>query len=52
MTNDITLQEIADKLKEKNKILLICHVRPDGDTLACAFALKNVLEEMGTCLSL
>ena len=47
MTNDITLQEIADKLKEKNKILLICHVRPDGDTLACAFALKNVLEEMG-----
>ncbi len=47
MTNNITLPEIAEIIKQKNKILLICHVRPDGDTLACAFALKSVLEEMG-----
>ncbi|MBQ4115815.1 MAG: bifunctional oligoribonuclease/PAP phosphatase NrnA [Clostridia bacterium] len=47
MTNNITLAEIAEKLKQRDRILLICHVRPDGDTLACAFALKSVLEEMG-----
>lgn len=47
MTNNVTLEEIAAKLKEKNSILLISHVRPDGDTLACAFALKNVLENLG-----
>ncbi|MBR5322018.1 MAG: bifunctional oligoribonuclease/PAP phosphatase NrnA [Clostridia bacterium] len=47
MTNNITLSEIAEILKKRNKILLICHIRPDGDTLASAFALKSVLEEMG-----
>ena len=47
MTNNITLPAIAEILRQRNKILLICHVRPDGDTLACAFALKSVLEEMG-----
>ena len=44
--NNITLKEIAEKLKQSNNILLICHVRPDGDTLASAFALKEVLENM------
>lgn len=45
--NNVTLKEIAEKLKQSHNILLICHVRPDGDTLACAFALKEVLENMG-----
>ena len=47
MTNNITLPQIAELLKERNRLILICHVRPDGDTLASAFALKEVLEEMG-----
>lgn len=47
MINNTTLPEIAEILKQKNKIILICHVRPDGDTLASAFALKSVLEDMG-----
>ena len=45
--NNINLNEIANKLKEKNRIIIISHVRPDGDTLACAFALKSVLINMG-----
>ncbi len=45
--NNINLQEIAKKIKQKEKIIIISHVRPDGDTLACAFALKSILEEMG-----
>ncbi|MBQ6701407.1 MAG: bifunctional oligoribonuclease/PAP phosphatase NrnA [Clostridia bacterium] len=47
MTNNITLPEISDKLKKKDNILIICHVRPDGDTLACAFALSHALKAMG-----
>ncbi len=47
MINNTTLPAIAEILKQRNRILLICHVRPDGDTLASAFALKAVLEDMG-----
>lgn len=50
MTNNITLPQIAELLKERNRIILICHVRPDGDTLASAFALREVLEKMGKTL--
>ena len=45
--NNITLELIANKLKEKERIIIISHVRPDGDTLASAFALKSVLTDMG-----
>lgn len=45
--NNITLREIAEILKNKDRLYFICHVRPDGDTLACAFALKEALEKMG-----
>ena len=42
--NNITIKEIISYFLESNRIILICHVRPDGDTLACAYALKRVLE--------
>ena len=45
--NNITLEKITDIIKQKTKILIISHIRPDGDTLACAFALKNTLTDMG-----
>lgn len=45
--NNITLHEISELLKSKNKIIIISHVRPDGDTLACAYALKHILNGMG-----
>ena len=47
MINNITLPEIIGKLKKSNRIILVCHVRPDGDTLACAYTLKHALEKMG-----
>lgn len=45
--NNITIKEIISYFLESNRIILICHVRPDGDTLACAYALKRVLEKQG-----
>ncbi len=47
MTNDISIAEIIKLLKEKERIIIISHVRPDGDTLACAYALGSVLSDMG-----
>ncbi len=45
--NNITLSQIVERLKEKNRIILISHIRPDGDTLACAYSLKHALTKMG-----
>lgn len=47
MTNDITVAEIVSLLKERKRIIIISHVRPDGDTLASAYALGGVLTDMG-----
>lgn len=47
MTNDITIAEIISLLKERERIIIISHVRPDGDTLACAYALGSILTNMG-----
>lgn len=43
----MTKTEIAKKLKNINNALIICHLRPDGDTLSSAFSLKYALEKMG-----
>ena len=45
--NNITIPQIIEKLKAKNRIIIISHIRPDGDTLACAFSLKYTLMKMG-----
>ncbi len=47
MMKNNSLAEIAAYLKGQQQLTLICHVRPDGDTLGCAFGLKNLLEQMG-----
>ena len=44
--NNITLDEIAEFFREKDNFVLICHKRPDGDTLGSALALRRVLEYM------
>lgn len=46
-TNNITLEKAADFFREKDGFILICHKRPDGDTLGSALALKRALEYMG-----
>lgn len=42
-----SLAEIAAFLAAQQKLTLICHHRPDGDTLGCAFGLKDLLEQLG-----
>ncbi len=44
-------KEVAKILKEQENILLLCHVRPDGDTLGSAYALKYALEAQGKTVS-
>ncbi len=38
------LQAIADKLNICGSVLIFCHLRPDGDTLGSAFAIKKYFE--------
>ena len=41
---EYTAKEIAKILCEQENILLLCHARPDGDTLGSAYALKYALQ--------
>lgn len=40
-------KQISDRLKRENSIALFCHIRPDGDTLGSALALKKALVKTG-----
>jgi len=41
------LTKACNALKQANNIVIISHIRPDGDTLGSAFALLFTLEKMG-----
>ncbi len=41
------LKKIADEIVSHSSVLIICHIRPDGDTLASAYALKSIIEQKG-----
>ena len=43
----ISLSELSSKLKNEKRVVLICHIRPDGDTLGSALALSKALEYLG-----
>ncbi len=43
-----SLDEVCDLLSEKRSTLIIYHVRPDADAIGASFALKLVLEAMGS----
>ncbi len=43
----MTIKDVAENLKKFNTFLIFSHVRPDGDTLGSAFALKRALESLG-----
>lgn len=45
--NNNSLAEIAAFLAAQEQLTLVCHHRPDGDTLGSAFGLKDLLEQMG-----
>lgn len=44
---DISAAQAAARLREKDNILILCHQKPDGDTLGCGFALLYALRDMG-----
>ena len=46
-TNNITLAEIVSFFREKDNFQLLCHKRPDGDTLGSAALLCRTLRAMG-----
>lgn len=47
MNGRLTVQEAAARLRQMNNVLLLTHVRPDGDTIGSAAALCQALRNMG-----
>ena len=45
--NRLTVQETAARLRQMDNVLLLTHVRPDGDTIGSAAALCQTLRDMG-----
>ena len=43
----ISLQKLGEKIKAEKNVALFCHVRPDGDCLGSALALKLALKILG-----
>lgn len=44
---ELTFQEASQRLLDRDNILILTHVRPDGDTIGCAAALCRSLREQG-----
>ncbi len=44
MENNITLAGAASLIAEKSKLLILTHIRPDGDTLGSAYGLLHALD--------
>ena len=38
---------IIESLKSAERIIIVCHIRPDGDCLGAGFALKRIAERLG-----
>lgn len=47
LTNNITLEEIVTFFREGDRFQLLCHKRPDGDTLGSALGLWYALKHLG-----
>ena len=47
MTEELNVQQMADKLCAADNILILCHKNPDGDTVGCAGALYSALVSLG-----
>jgi phosphoesterase RecJ-like protein len=43
----ITIEQLSKQILTEKRVALICHVRPDGDTLGSALALSGVLNNLG-----
>lgn len=52
MSKELTLQETGSMLMAAQKIVLCCHVSPDGDTLGSALGLYSYLKKQGKEITL
>ncbi len=43
MTEELSLEQAAERLKERDHILILCHKNPDGDTIGTGAALCKAL---------
>ncbi len=46
MTEQLNVQQMAERLCAAEDILILCHKNPDGDTIGCASALCHALEAL------
>ena len=46
MTEPLSVQQMAQRLKSANNILILCHKNPDGDTVGCGSALYYALKAL------
>lgn len=44
---DVTIKEIAEKLKKNDNYCIVYHIRPDGDCIGTAFGLCLALQSIG-----
>ena len=44
---DKALKAVADALKRETRVLITCHVKPDGDAIGCLIALQRSLSQLG-----
>ena len=42
-----TIKDIADNLRRAKTVAVFSHIRPDGDTVGAALAVKGALIKMG-----
>lgn len=43
----ISLSQLSSTIKKEKSVAIICHIRPDGDTLGSALALSTALNNLG-----
>lgn len=46
MTEQLNVQQMAQRLRAADNILILCHKNPDGDTIGCGSALYYALKTM------
>jgi len=52
MTENCSLAQIADLLREKQRFVVVSHIRPDGDALGCTLAMGLCLRQLGKDVTL
>lgn len=44
---DKALDSLADALRQEQRVLITCHVKPDGDALGCLIAMHQAMSSIG-----